>query len=415
MFERLYVRPVVRAHHATSPLVEERISYLRHLECQGASKRRLSDAAGYLLVITERLNLANRPNESISVDEIEKQATIWAKRVGGHTPGQSSRESFLLQAKRWLHFLGRLVPPEPSQKMNRPFAEQIKDFAVYLHAEKGLSPATVRSRCRVMHRVLAQLTATDSLSDITIGKIDELLLGMVKGGSCSRTSAQSYAGTLRSFFRYAEMRAWCRKGLATAIAAPRVYSQALVPAGPSWDEVRQLIAESSGNQPEDIRDRAIIMLLAVYGLRTGDLTSLRLEDIDWEHETLLVRSPKNRQTRTYPLARPVGDAILRYLQEVRPRSRHSELFLTHRPPIRPFTRVNEAVSKRMRRMGLAIPHPGPHALRHACATHLLAQGLSLKEIGDYLGHKKPDATRIYAKVDFTGLRQVADFDLGGLS
>jgi len=45
---------------------------------------------------------------------------------------------------------------------------------------------------------------------------------------------------------------------------------------------------------------------------------------------------------------------------------------------------------------------------------LLAQGFSLKEIGDYLGHKKPDATRIYAKVDFTGLRQVADFDLGGL-
>ncbi len=156
------------------------------------------------------------------------------------------------------------------------------------------------------------------------------------------------------------------------------------------------------------------MLLAVYGLRTGDLISLRLEDIDWDHETLVVRSPKNRQTRTYPLARPVGDAILRYLQHVRPRSDHRELFLTHRPPIRPFTRVNEAVSRRMRRMGLTIPHPGPHALRHACATHLLAEGLSLKEIGDYLGHKKPDATRIYAKVDFTGLRQVADFDLGGL-
>jgi site-specific recombinase XerD len=102
------------------------------------------------------------------------------------------------------------------------------------------------------------------------------------------------------------------------------------------------------------------------------------------------------------------------LQEVRPRSSHRELFLTHLPPIRPFTRVNDAVAKRMRRMGLSIPHPGPHALRHACATHLLGQGLSLKEIGDYLGHKKPDTTRIYAKVDFAGLRQVADFDLGGL-
>lgn len=413
MFERLYVRPIVRAHHATSPLVEERIAYLRHLESQGASKRRLCDIAGYLLVIVESLNLANRPSEAISADEIKQQAAVWSKRTSGHTPGQSSGENFLLHARQWLNFLGRLVPSESSQKIQL-FAEQIKEFATYLHVEKGLSPATVRSRNRVMHRLLAQLAASDSLSNITIGKIDELLLGMVKGGSCSRTSAQSYAGALRSFFRYAEMRAWCRKGLAAAIAAPRVYSLTAVPAGPTWDEVRQLIAESSGDRPEDIRDRAIIMLLAVYGLRTGDLISLRLEDLDWDHETLLVRSPKNRQSRTYPLARAVGDAVLRYLQEVRPRSPHRELFLTHLPPIRPFTRVNAAVAKRMRRMGLSIPHPGPHALRHACATHLLAQGLSLKEIGDYLGHKKPDATRIYAKVDFSGLRQVADFDLGGL-
>jgi len=117
-----------------------------------------------------------------------------------------------------------------------------------------------------MHRLLGQLTASESLSDITIGKIDELLLGMIEGRSCSRNSAQSYAGTLRSFFRYAEMRGWCQKGLAAAIAAPRVYSQTAVPAGPSWDEVKQLIAEASGDRPDDIRDRAIIMLLAVYGL-----------------------------------------------------------------------------------------------------------------------------------------------------
>jgi site-specific recombinase XerD len=62
-----------------------------------------------------------------------------------------------------------------------------------------------------------------------------------------------------------------------------------------------------------------------------------------------------------------------------------------------------------------IPHHGPHALRHACATRLLAQGLSLKEIGDHLGHRQPDTTRIYAKVDLVGLRSVAEFDLGGLS
>jgi site-specific recombinase XerD len=62
----------------------------------------------------------------------------------------------------------------------------------------------------------------------------------------------------------------------------------------------------------------------------------------------------------------------------------------------------------------SLQHYGPHVLRHACATHLLAEGCSLKEIGDHLGHRDPEATRIYAKVDVAGLRQVADFSLQGV-
>ena len=72
------------------------------------------------------------------------------------------------------------------------------------------------------------------------------------------------------------------------------------------------------------------------------------------------------------------------------------------------------VSRRLRVVSPSLRTFGPHALRHACATHLLEEGLSLKEIGDHLGHRHPDTTRIYAKVDLAGLRQVADFDLGGL-
>jgi site-specific recombinase XerD len=65
-------------------------------------------------------------------------------------------------------------------------------------------------------------------------------------------------------------------------------------------------------------------------------------------------------------------------------------------------------------LGLDLKHHGPHALRHACATHLLTEGYSLKEIGDYLGHRHPDSTRIYAKVDLSLLREVANLDLGGV-
>jgi integrase/recombinase XerD len=61
---------------------------------------------------------------------------------------------------------------------------------------------------------------------------------------------------------------------------------------------------------------------------------------------------------------------------------------------------------------LSLKHHGPHALRHACASRLLAEGLSMKEIGDHLAHRKLDTTRVYAKVDLAGLRLVAELDLG---
>ena len=72
------------------------------------------------------------------------------------------------------------------------------------------------------------------------------------------------------------------------------------------------------------------------------------------------------------------------------------------------------VQKRMRAVNAALTHRGPHSLRHACATHLLSRGLTLKEIGDHLGHVSVAATKMYAKVDMPALRQVAALDMSEL-
>jgi site-specific recombinase XerD len=238
---------------------------------------------------------------------------------------------------------------------------------------------------------------------------------MLESEGYSRVTVQSCATALRAFFRFAEARGWCRKGLAGTIRSPRVFSQASLPLGPSWDDVRRLLAMTEDDQPHNIRARPMLMLLAIYGLRRGEVNRLRLEDFDWEHEAFRVVSSKTGRVRTYPLVRSVGNAILRYLREVRPRSSHREVFLTLHPPIRPLRNtLSEMVSDRLQSLHVSAPHYGPHALRHACATRLLAAGLSLKEIGDQLGHTYPNSTRIYAKVDLVGLREVADFDLGGV-
>jgi integrase len=160
------------------------------------------------------------------------------------------------------------------------------------------------------------------------------------------------------------------------------------------------------------------MLLATYGLRSGEVRGLRLEDLDWTREVITVKRPKQRQTQCYPITESVGDAILNYLQRARPiRCTCREVFVTLKAPFRPLSSgsTHHVVSSRLHALGIETRHYGPHGLRHACAAHLVANGLSLKEVGDHLGHRSVYATRTYARVDLAGLREVATFDLGGLS
>lgn len=290
----------------------------------------------------------------------------------------------------------------------------LPEFEAYMTNERGLSSATTRCRRWVIKHFLKTVATGDSPVVLTVREVDVFLQSLGEQGGYSRASLQTVAGCLRSFCRYAATRDWCESGVADAIKTPRVYSLASVPIGPSWEDVKRLLALTEGDKPTDIRARAILMLLAIYGLRAGEVRHLRLDDFDWERELLSVSCSKTRRKRIFPLSRPVGDAVLLYIKQVRPRTLHREVFLTLDGRPLGDGDIYSIVSPRLRRLGAPIAHHGPHTLRHACATHLLAEGLSLKQIGDQLGHLDTDSTRIYAKVDITGLRKVADMDLEGL-
>ena len=417
MFDQFFQRPETLARHRDGPLAQERLSYLEHLAGQGRTHDFLVVTASYLIGIAEYLRLATRPGEVISRSEIEQASTLWAVRPT-KSPRVSSRGSmakrFRFHATRWLTFLGRLqLPPARS----RFHAEQIASYAEYMRGQQGLSAETITSRCSALEPFLDRLGAPcGSLSEIILAQIDAALIEQVSQRGYARCTVRTLASTLRSFFRYAHVRGWCSAGLVAGIKAPRVYRLETVPLGPFWPDVRRLLATTEGDRPVDIRDRAILLLLAVYGLRRGEVARLCLQDLDWQRELLCVSRPKTLSTRIYPLSRQVGDSLIRYLKEVRPRCGHREVFLTLCAPFRPLggCALWPIVGKRLRGLGVSLPHHGPHSLRHACATHLLGQGLSLKEIGDHLGHQTPETTRVYAKVDLAGLRQVADFDFGGL-
>jgi site-specific recombinase XerD len=416
MFDQLFQHPHALARHRDGPLSEERRRYLAHCAAQQLAVLTLRQIANYTLAVAKVLRLADRPGESITAEEIEAEAKRWARHRSKPPKGQvleHARRRFQRHALRWLQFLGRLQPPATAP---RPYTEQIAQFTDYQLRERGLSPNTVERHSRALHRFLSQLEqAGRQLQTLSITQVDELLATKIGEEKWARRYISTWVSTVRPFLRFAEGRGWCRPGLADAMMAPRIFRHESLPVGPSWEDVKRLLAAAEGGRPVDIRDRAVLMMLAVYGLRAGEVAALSLSDFDWEQEVLTVRYGKSRRPRVYPLCRPVGDAVLRYLREVRPRSDRREVFLTVRAPFRPLAfALGAMVQRRLRALGLTLPRYGPHALRHACATHLLSQGLSLKEIGDHLGHRSPEATSIYAKVDLSALRAVADFSLEGL-
>ena len=164
--------------------------------------------------------------------------------------------------------------------------------------------------------------------------------------------------------------------------------------------------------------------MATYGLRACEVVTLTLDDVEWRARRLRIPQRKTRGSLWLPLTDEVGTALLDYLRHGRhalnvrrqrvpfrggpPRS-YRELFLRCRTPtgvLKP-TAVTEAFQAWSKRSGLAIPFQGAHCVRHSYAVHLLRSGVSLKTIGDLLGHRTLESTCVYLRLAVDDLRDVA--------
>ena len=313
MFETLFAMPAAQARHRAAPLASDRERFLSHCAAQGYSRGQLKKIAWMLLVVVRTLPLAEHTVHLSEIEQAARRRIRLNNRSASSSDGHSTQQPFIHVATQWLRFLGRLAPPVAR---HRPFASQVDAFARFMREERGLSPVTIVSRCqRIANFLTALRPPVHSLRAISIAQIDTYLVDQGQRG-WSRPSMGALASDLRSFFRYAEGQHWCNPGMAAAINSPRLYSAEGLPRGPTWEQVQQLITSAAGGRPGDIRDRAIVMLLALYGLRRGEVARLRLDDIDWANEVISVVRPKQRRTDRYPLIRSVGDAIVRYLREV---------------------------------------------------------------------------------------------------
>jgi site-specific recombinase XerD len=414
LFESFIGRVEWIRRYKTGPLLEERDAFLRHLHNEGHSVRRLRVYNKYLLPIAELIDLSE--NTLVTSEQVMRAAAIWSKQ---HCRASSKvrtrlhdKHEFCRLAMKWLRFLGMW---EDSTSY-RSFQVPMDSFLQHLGEEMGHTAQTILTRKSALRPFFSWLAAQNCALSEVRPEIVAAYFMQHKSKGWKRATVAAYAESLRMFFRFAEQQRWCEAGIAAAIERPRMYSLSELPQGPAWETVQQIIASVDGNRPGCIRDRAIILLLAVYGLRIGEVVNLTLDDIDWQHDRIWIKRLTRRLPQEYPLISEVGDAILRYLREVRPHCAFRNVFLRLQMPHRPLCArgLNLSIALRMRAIG---PNPlcrGPHSLRHSCASHLLAQGFSIKVIGSHLGHESVRATQIYAKVDERRLREVADMNLDPL-
>ncbi|MEW5803216.1 MAG: site-specific integrase [bacterium] len=157
------------------------------------------------------------------------------------------------------------------------------------------------------------------------------------------------------------------------------------------------------------RDYTMFSLMATYGLRACDVVALKLDDIKWRSGCIRICQAKTGNPLELPLTNEVSSAIYDYLKTVPRYGKYREIFLRLKAPdgiLKP-TAVIEAFQSWSRKSGLDIPFKGTHCLRHSYALHLLRRGLSLKAIGDLLGHRSPESTAVYIRLATEDLREVA--------
>jgi site-specific recombinase XerD len=406
MFQQLFSSESACRRHGDAPFSDERERYLQHCAEQGSTRATLRVKANELLWLAQHLesNASDGVNIEALQDIVRERQSV--------CQGATTARRLVDIARPWLRFLGWWRSPVAEFRLQN----ELDRYVAWMRDERGLSRLTVE-RWQAHARIFLlwceqtdQRLATLQPSDVDRYFIDE------GARRWSRVSVSNTAAALRAFLRYVAMLGGCDARLADTIRGPRIYRQESVPRGPGWSDVRRILTKTDTDEPRDIRNRAILMLLAIYGMRSGEVASLRLDQIDWRGHVLRLFRLKRRQAQVYPLLPSVAEALARYIDTVRPPVPHSEVFIRLQAPWRPIkpSSLYDIANHEFVALGIQTAHPGPHALRHACATRLLADGLTLKEIGDHLGHRSTSATRTYAKVDIVSLREVGDFDLGDL-
>jgi len=283
-----------------------------------------------------------------------------------------------------------------------------REYADHLREVRGFAASTVSSHRRTVQCFLQHLKkAGTAVGRVRASHIESYI---AKAGTrLSRASLQHDIAALRGFLRFLTTDGRAPAGLDRQIDTPRLYRLEQLPHALSWETVRTLLRSMDTASPLGLRDYAMFLLIATYGLRASEIVAISLDDVRWRQGILRIHQRKTSSPLELPLTNEVLSALVKHLKRTPPPVPYRRVFMRMRAPIGVLkpTAVTEAFQALVRSSGLKILYQGPHCLRHSYALHLLKNGTPLKTIGDILGHRTAESTSMYLRLATGDLREVA--------
>jgi len=281
-------------------------------------------------------------------------------------------------------------------------AQAIDAFLLELRVERGLSPLTVAA----YRRDLAQFAHEAGgawRSDPE--PVAAFVNGLRREGRRPSTQARKVAA-IRSFYGFALREGMASRDVAALLDSPRPGSY--LPDVLDADEVARILDAPPTDQPQGIRDRAILELLYACGLRVSELTGLDTDRLDLANLQVRVIGKGNRERRV-PMGEVARERLHRYLSGPRAAWTAGKptpaVFVSERGSRLVRESVWRMVRRWTQRAGVS-GHVTPHTFRHSFATHLLEGGADLRVVQTLLGHASISTTQLYTHLTGERLREV---------
>jgi site-specific recombinase XerD len=371
--------------------------FTRHLSDTGYTALTVRGYGGAARHLAHWLALAKVPVAHIDESVIDRFARHRCRCPGDRRETHVSVR-YVRRVRRFVEFLGkRGIVQQKATRAVRVLDRRVVQFQDWLRQHRGNTERTIDRHGRMVMRLLPALGNKPHGWNAYL--LREVIMAETK--QTSRSHVKAMAMALRGYLRFLSAHGICRAGLEYAVPSIPEWRLSTLPRYIDAAQVERLIAACDLTTPTDLRDRAILLLLARLGLRAGDIVSLCLSDIAWQQATLSVRGKSPQDA---------GDAVLAYLDRARPRVGSDRMFFMLNAPIRPLTSsgvVTNIVRRAVRKTGIDVPIKGASLLRHSAATAMLRGGATLDMVGAVLRHRSPDMTAHYAKIDVAMLQHIA--------